>query len=107
MAIFRPASPFVQYWLAWWDGHCEIQNHAHLRYQCRESCSRACRGAGNLEDPQFRPSGEPMTPEAALWLEWLFRPCTVPRHSAHPRNLCRESREQALRGCVVLEAPED
>lgn len=108
MTSLRPYSPLVQRWLEWGDRHCPIKGHpAHLRYQCRESRKLACRGAAQLQDPEHQPLREPAPPEAAQWFEWLELSCTVRGHNAHLRFQCRESREQALRGCVVLDVPED
>jgi hypothetical protein len=108
MASHRPPSPLVQRWLEWMDRHCALKGHpVHLRYQCRESRKIACRGASLWEDPHVESSKKPAPPEAARWLEWQERSCTVRGHNAHLRYQCRESREQALRGCVVLDVPEE
>lgn len=108
MALFRPASPLVQAWLNWQDAHCNIKGHrAHLRYQCRQSRKIACRGAGLFENPAHPPSKEQATHESMLWVEWQERSCTIEGHGAHLRHQCRESREQALRGCVTSDWPDE
>jgi hypothetical protein len=94
--------------MVWEDRHCSLKGHpVHLRYQCRESRKQSCRGAALMLEPDGLPSKERTPPEAARWVEWLERSCTVRGHNAHLRYQCRESREQALRGCVVLDFPEE
>jgi hypothetical protein len=108
MASPKPPSPLVQTWLVWLDRHCRFPRHMHLAYQCRVSCTYAIRGASHFEDPSQKPGPEPVTLTDKAWVEWLFRPCTVLGHNVHRRNLCRESREQALRGAVVeADPPQD
>src|SRR5678816_1978238 len=108
MAFFRPSSPLVQRWLVWMDGHCALKGHPpHLRYQCRESRKVACRGVALLEDPEGVPTKDQPPHAAAEWLEWMERACTVTGHGLHFRHQCRESREQALRGCVIEGFPND
>jgi hypothetical protein len=47
----------------------------------------------------------PMSPLVDRWLDWLEEKCTVAGHGDHLRSQCRESKQRALRGCVVLETP--
>jgi hypothetical protein len=49
----------------------------------------------------------PPSPLVQRWLAWLRGHCSVKGHAAHLRHQCFESLEQALRGCVVIEDPED
>jgi hypothetical protein len=77
------------------------------RYQCRECRKLACRGAAKIEDPGSLSTRDPPPHAAAEWLEWLERPCKITGHGAHLRHQCNESREQALRGCLVEAKPKD
>lgn len=46
-------------------------------------------------------------PIVESWLEWLEERCTIERHGEHLRRDCKASREEALRGCVMLERPKE
>lgn len=52
-------------------------------------------------------TGGDLGPLVRQWLNWLEQPCTITNHTPHSRKDCRSAREIALKGCVVLERPEE